>query len=371
MKETKWNVEMLQKELAEIVNIDSGSSDKDGVAAVCSWFEDRFLREGFPFVQIREESTQLQVQTHEQDLFDVLLVGHMDTVFPKGTAAQRPYHEENGKAYGPGVADMKAGLVLILHIMKRLRIERPDLKLCAAFSGDEEIGSDSTAEWLKSLAERSRFALVLEPGREGNGFVRSRKGCADLRVKFYGKAAHAGNAPERGINTVVAMAEWIRKLYVFHQPETGTTVNPGLVWGGTAKNVIPDYAEAVFDIRFMEAEALEKICGKAEELAANPPVAGIRTEISLEGVFPPMTPSEETKEYMSKLEKIAASFDCSIGWKDAGGVSDANHIASVGTPVLCGCGPVGGELHSEREWLDLTTIEPRLKLLYALICDLR
>jgi len=219
------------------------------------------------------------VQTHEQDLFDVLLVGHMDTVFPKGTAAQRPYHEENGKAYGPGVADMKAGLVLILHIMKRLRIERPDLKLCAAFSGDEEIGSDSTAEWLKSLAERSRFALVLEPGREGNGFVRSRKGCADLRVKFYGKAAHAGNAPERGINTVVAMAEWIRKLYVFHQPETGTTVNPGLVWGGTAKNVIPDYAEAVFDIRFMEAEALEKICGKAEELAANPPVAGIRTEI--------------------------------------------------------------------------------------------
>lgn len=366
-----WNIEKFRQELKEIVNIDSGSYDKDGVAKICCWFEERFLTEGFKIVRTRENRTQLLVQTHDTDYFDVLMVGHMDTVFPKGTALKRPYKEEDNMAYGPGVADMKAGLLMIFHLMARLHKEVPEIKICTAFSGDEEVGTDPTAEWLKSLAEKSKFALVFEPGREGNCFVRSRKGCADLRIELFGKASHAGNAPEKGINAVVAMAEWIRELYFFHFPEMGVTVNPGVAKGGTAKNVIPDYAEIIFDIRYTNDKDLDRICKKANTLSLNPLVKGINTKVSLEGVFPPMVPSEKTKEYMKQLEMIAYKHGYKIGWADAGGVSDANHIASTGTPVICGCGPIGGELHSKHEWLDLTSVVPRMNLIYSLISSLQ
>ena len=358
-----WNIEGFRKNLAAIVNMDSGSENLWGIGEVARYLALRMKEEGF-HVQLLDGDTKIQAQTHHEEQFDILMVGHMDTVFPDGTAEERPYAEKDGRAYGPGVADMKAGLLLAMNAAARLKQERPDLKLCLAFNSDEEIGSAASRQWLQSLARKTKYTFVFEPGREGNGLVRSRKGCADLTVRFHGIAAHAGVAPEKGANAVAEMARWITVLTQAQNLEIGTSVNTGVVRGGTAPNVVADFAELKVDIRMKLPEELERIRKVVQELENTVSVKGVTVEASFANETMPMNPSEVTEELMEKMNRTAEEIGCKITWVDTGGVSDANHIAGLGIPTICGCGPVGGNMHSEKEFMELDSIETRLDLIY-------
>ena len=294
----------------------------------------------------------------------------MDTVFPKGTAAERPYREEGNLAYGPGVADMKAGLILAIHLAQRLREERPGLRICFAFNSDEEIGSGRSKTWLQGLAKHTRYAFVFEPGRLNNGFVRSRKGGADLEVSFQGIAAHAGVAPEKGANALVEMARWITELTALQDFDAGTSITAGIASGGTAVNVVAEHAQVKLDIRFKNPGEIERIRETVSRLQQNPVVSGVSAGVVFKDVVMPMNPSEVTEQLMEKMNQAASGLGQSICWIDTGGVSDANHIASLGVPTLCGCGPVGNDMHSSGEYLELDTIEKRLELMYRLIVQL-
>lgn len=364
-----WNIEEYRRELKEIVNLDSGSRNLEGIRKVCRILRDKLADAGMR-TETFDDGTRLQAWNHSEDDYDILLVGHMDTVFPDGTAAQRPYEESGGYAHGPGVADMKGGLILVLHLVRRLLEERPDLKLCVAFNSDEEIGSGRSKDWLQALGRRSKHAFVFEPGRAGSCFVKSRKGCMDIAARFHGKASHAGIAPDKGASAVVEMARWITALTSLQNLEAGTSVNAGLVKGGTASNVIPDYAEAVFDVRVTDPAELQRVKDRAEELAASVQVEGVTVELNFSGECMPMNPSEVTMDMMRKLDQAAAELGLEIGWAATGGTSDANHIAGLGVPTICGCGPCGGNLHSEEEFLRLSSVEERLNLMYRLLSDL-
>lgn len=364
-----WNLEQFRRDLAAIVNIDSGSENFAGIGKVAHFLKDRLKAEGF-FVELSDRDTRLQAQSHREGDFDILMAGHMDTVFPDGTAAVRPYSEKDGMAYGPGAADMKAGLLLAVNIAAQLKQDRPDLKLCLAFNSDEEIGSARSKDWLQDLARRAGYAFVFEPGRNGTAFVRSRKGCADLVVKFHGIAAHAGVAPEKGANAIVEMARWITALTEAQNLNIGTSVSVGVVSGGTGSNVVPAEAELKADIRVKIPEELQRIKAVAEKLENTISVAGVTAEARFLHEMPPMNPSEATERLMTLMNETAKGLNYEISWADTGGVSDANHIADLGIPTICGCGPCGGNLHSEAEFLELSSIEKRLNLMYQLCMKL-
>lgn len=364
-----WNIEKYRKELEEIINIDSGSANLAGIGQVCRILKGKLAEAGM-HVETFDEDTRLQAWNHDAERYDVLLVGHMDTVFPDGTASERPYTEVDGYAHGPGVADMKGGLILAVHLVRRLLAERPDLAICVAFNSDEEIGSERSRDWLQQLGRRSKHAFVFEPGRNGSCFVKSRKGCMDIHVRFHGKASHAGVAPEKGASAVVEMARWITALTSLQNLEIGTSVNAGLVRGGTAANVIPDYAEVKFDVRVTDPAELQRIKDAAAELAATVSVEGVSVETVFSGECMPMNPSEVTLDMMRKLDAAAEELGLEIGWVATGGTSDANHIAGLGVPTICGCGPCGGNLHSAEEFMRLSSIEERLNLMYRLLASL-
>lgn len=361
-----WNIEQFRKEVAEIVNMDSSSEDLQDIAAIVRLLAARFKGEGY-FVETFDQDTRLLAKSHPEEEFDVMFVGHMDTVFPRGTASERPYREDGDLAYGPGVADMKSGLILAIHLGRQLRKERPELRICFAFNSDEEIGSGRSQEWLQELAKHTRYVFVFEPGRSNNGFVRSRKGGANLIVTFRGVAAHAGAAPEKGANALVEMAHWITQLTALQNFDKGTSITAGVASGGTATNVVAEYAQVKFDIRFKDPDEIERIRETVSRLRQAPAVSGVKAEAVFEKVIMPMNPSEVTEQLMAKMDQAADALGQEICWVDTGGVSDANHIASLGVPTICGCGPVGSNMHSSGEYLELDTIEKRLELMYRLI----
>lgn len=364
-----WNIEKYREELEAIVNIDSGSEDMEGIRRVAEILSGRLKNDGF-FVEIFDEGTRVQAKSHDEEDFDVLMVGHMDTVFPEGTAAERPYTEADGLAHGPGVADMKAGLLLAVTLAEKLRETRPDLRLCLAFNSDEEIGSARSIDWFCQLAEHGKYAFVFEPGRDGKGFVRSRKGGADLVARFKGIAAHAGVAPEKGANAIVEMARWITALAALQDLAAGTSVTAGVVSGGTASNVVAEHGELKVDIRFRNPEELDRIKAAAAQLADTISVAGVQVQWEFLNEIPPMNPTQVTEALMEKLDAAASELGYEISWVDTGGVSDANHLAGTGLATICGCGPCGGNLHSSEEFMVLESIEERLNLMYRLLSSL-
>lgn len=367
-----WNIELFKKELEELVNIDSGTENLEGVAAVGKKLTEKLEEIGFR-VETFDEGTRIQAVNFDmsrENPCDVMLVGHMDTVFEDGTAAKRPYREDGVNAYGPGVLDMKAGLMTAIHLVRQLAVDRPELKICCAFNGDEETGSYRSEAWFEELAEMSKNCLVLEPGRLGGKFVKARKGCMDLIVEFFGVASHAGVEPEKGANAILEAARWITELSALQNLEEGTSVNAGVISGGKASNVIPDYAKVHFDVRFTQKSEYEKLCAAVRELEANVSVKGVTAKADIFGVVMPMNPSPQTQKMIEHVDDVAAKHGMTIGWVETGGLSDANFIAGMGVPTICGCGPCGDNMHRDDEYLILSTIEERLILLHSLLLEI-
>ena len=363
------------KELEEIVNTDSGSADLEGCLQMTEHFQNRFCQEGFQTTSNREEGKNPYVEARyfgrEGKDIDVLLMGHMDTVFPKGTASQRPFRIEGDRAFGPGVADMKSGALLALYLALAVKKAELPLNLCVALNSDEESGSADSSAWLKGLGSQSVYCFNLEPGRSTGAFVKQRKGVFEYKVNFKGKAAHAGVAPEKGASAVVEMAGWIDELTKLSDMQAGTTLNPGVVRGGTVSNVVAEEAEMLIDLRYANESERIRVEQRFDEMAANPRIQGVKCTWQRGEGFPPMNPNERTESLMELFRRKAAELGQETPeFVSTGGGSDANSLAEFPLSIMDACGPVGGNYHSDAEYMEVPSVEKRFSLLFEVIKEI-
>ncbi len=359
------------KDLEQLVNIDSGSNYPEGTQKIANFFQDKFSQIGWTVTKHQFDDTIgpcLEITNSDKDNIDILFIGHMDTVFPIGTANERPFYTKEDRAYGPGVIDMKSGLLSLYYVMNLLNLDaKNNPSFYLAFNSDEEISSKFSSSWIEELAKKSRYAFVLEPARKDGALVLERKGLAKYRIEFTGIAAHAGVEPQKGISAINELGHWIVELSKLTNYEVGTTVNIGVVSGGTKPNVVAEKASAEIDVRFKLEDEGKMVENKLNELKNNPKILGIKVDIERIGYRPPMNPSQETQELCKLVNEVGKNLGIDVQWASTGGGSDANFTAGVGTPSIDGLGPIGGGTHGVSEYLEINSVEPRIRLLKEII----
>jgi glutamate carboxypeptidase len=296
----------------------------------------------------------------------LLVVGHMDTVHPVGTLERYPYRVDDGRVRGPGCFDMKGGVAVALEALSLLasRGERPRSDLTMLVTCDEEEGSNSSRELIAELARSARAALVLEPCAPGGKVKSRRKGVSWYRIKVHGRPAHAGIEPEAGASAVHELARQTLRLLAFQDREAGTTLNMGVVGGGTRSNVVAEEAWAQLDVRFWTREEALRVDAAVRAMVPEDP----RCTIEIEGGIDRM-PLEQT-DASDRLFRIAREEAARLGFAlertGTGGGSDGNLTSAAGCPTLDGLGPDGGGAHTLDEHILLADIPPRIALLAGL-----
>jgi len=297
----------------------------------------------------------------------ILLLCHMDTVFPLGTLSKMPYHEADGKIFGPGVLDMKGGIVISLAAIEEAQkqgLNRPVTLLCTS---DEETGSNTSSELIERLAKDSGLVLVLESALVDGSLKTWRKGTGEFYVKAKGRAAHAGGDHEKGRNAIEEMAHQIIAIQKLTDYSKQTTLNVGVIQGGTVSNVVPEEANIKVDVRVMLPGEWERI--ESEMMKLKPVLDGTSLEIKGDMNRPPMPFDETMKVTFEKAKTIAARIGMELKAGGSGGGSDANFVAPLGIPVLDGMGAVGEGYHSKREYIFADSLDDRVKLLSALLLN--
>ena len=295
----------------------------------------------------------------------VLLVGHLDTVWPRGTLAEIPFRVDGDRVTGPGVFDMKAGLVQGISALATLRSLEGVTMLVTS---DEELGSPGSRALVEREARGALAALVLEPSAAGGALKSVRKGVSMYTMAVRGRAAHAGLEPERGVNALVELAAQIPRIAAVSAPELGTTVTPTLASAGTAMNVVPELATVQIDARAAVVEEQDRVDRELRALA--PTLAGASIDLTGGPNRPPL-PATSSAGLLARARRVAD--ELGLGPLDdvaVGGGSDGNFTAGVGTPTLDGLGAVGDGAHARHEWVDITAMHPRAALVAALVADL-
>jgi glutamate carboxypeptidase len=289
----------------------------------------------------------------------VLILGHHDTVFPLGTLAGRPFLVDAGRATGPGVFDMKAGIVQAIHAVAALG---PELAAHVEmlFTSDEEVGAGSSRQLLEERALACGNVLVLEPSADGGAVKTARKGGGTFEIVIRGRAAHAGLEPENGRNALIEAAHQVLVISALGAPELGTTVTPTVAHAGTADNVVPAEARIRVDVRVMQVAEGPRV---EDALRALTPVTADITIEVLGRVGRPPMPTEAS----ATLYPLAEEVQPGIGGVAVGGSSDGNFTAALGIPTLDGLGAVGGGAHADHEWIDVTAMPARVALLVGIL----
>ncbi|MFC0225473.1 M20 family metallopeptidase [Serratia aquatilis] len=362
-------------ELRPLVNVDCGTQTTQGVTVIAERMEKKYKELGWhtEIVDLGKEVGPGVFATNKPDAteFDVLLIGHMDTVFPPGTAAERPMSSDDTRLYGPGSADMKSGLLNILWAIRALDSkDAARLSIAVAMNPDEETGSVHSHKWLGEYAKKSRCVLVAEAARADGSLVKARKGMARYCIDFHGRAAHAGNAPEKGRSAITELANWVLAINKLGNPQLGTTLNVGVISGGDAANIVADKAQAIVDVRFWNNDEYDRIGKAVQEMTKTAYVADVTTKVTEMAHTPAMSPTAETEMLMALVERCGQEEGIAINWQAVGGGSDANHTAALGIPSLDGFGPIGADFHSPAEYVELDSILPRIKLLSRVISSL-
>jgi glutamate carboxypeptidase len=373
-----WNKDLFIDDLEKLVNIDSGSHYFEGIERVADFLERRLNPIGFKAFRHEngnEAGCNLEFRNYEGDEYDFLFLGHMDTVFPEGTAKQRPFSiDKEGNVHGPGCADMKAGDVTILYLVQKLMKTHPAIKICIALNGSEETGAQCSIPWIEGLARHAKYCLNFEPGREGlpggKSFVSERKGILECEVQIEGISVHSGVNPEKGANALVELGHWMTELHKWNDYSKGTSINVGTAQGGSATNVVPESAKCVFEVRFESIAELNRIKRNIRELTSCPLIKGTHATVVKLSYMPPMETTETSRQLMDTVSEVANSLNYPIAYVKTGGVSDANWVSGVKTAVFDGCGPIGGNLHSAQEYLRTDSIVPNLELMYEVILRL-
>lgn len=357
--------------LAELVNQDSGSFDRLEVNKVGDLVERGFAGLGFQARRLPGGAYGDHVlATRGERGPGLLCIGHMDTVFSAGTAAARPFAVCGGRATGPGVLDMKGGLVALTFALRALvAVGSPALdrmRCTILVNADEEIGSPTSREAILAEARRHDAAIVLEPARPNGECVIGRKGVGHFTVEVSGRQAHAGSQPELGINAISELARKIPALEALADPAQGTTVNVGVVRGGERSNVVPDAALAELDLRIWSDAEGERVRRGIAEIAERCAIPGATGRCSGEIAFPAWATNEGTRRMLRILQGAAAPLGLSFAGTTSGGGSDGNRTAGT-IPTLDGLGPVGSQMHGPEEYLELPSLIARTTLLACFI----
>ena len=351
--------------LRDVVNIDSGSYDKEGVDAVAARFERHFAEHGIESWrephEVYGDALHAQVTKPGSNEKPILLMGHRDTVFPKGEAARRPFTIEGTKAHGPGIADMKAGLVINVFVAAALqKFGAAPFPIRILITADEEIASPSSRPIIEREGRAARAVYNSEPGRPTGNICTGRKGGVFMRFEVFGRAAHSGNNFADGISAIGELAHKIVAIHALTDLARGITLNVGLVQGGQSINTTAPHAEGQIDLRYVEPADRATTLAAIERIIATPTVPGTTAKLHLNGEFLPLVQSASSKALFDIYRGAAGDAGLpTLTGEFAGGCADSGFTASVGTPTLCGLGPVGGNVHTAQEWLDLDSIVPR------------
>jgi glutamate carboxypeptidase len=349
--------------LERLVNIDSPSDHPDGVAAVLSLLAEPAGQLGGE-LEWRDEGGQRHLRaTFHGGARRVGLLGHADTVFPLGTAEFRPFRTADHLAYGPGVADMKGGLVLALVAIERLlALEGPRPTVELVVVGDEE--SRLVPPPFMDVLGQTDACLVLEAGGRDGHFVLGRKTGAWVRLVSQGRAAHSGTEPERGSSAILALCREVLRVAELDGTHPGLTVSAGKLQGGSMTNVVPERAEAALDIRSLEPAHLDEALQQAAAFDSH---RGVRLSMEIDGRWPPMDPGPSSRALASTYEALARDAGVPTSAELRGGMSDGCWVAAAGVPTLDGLGPVGGFDHGPDEFIDLASFGDRAALLVGLL----
>jgi len=300
----------------------------------------------------------------------VLLIGHMDTVFDAGTAAARPFRIDDGIAYGPGVTDMKSGLLAGLYALKALLAGfdgLPFQRVVFIANPDEEVGSPSSSPHIRELAADMDACLVLECARANGDIVSARKGILDTRMTVHGRAAHAGVEPEKGRSAILEAARLIEDLHALNGRWPGVSVNVGVIRGGTRPNVVAERCELEVDVRSVTADGLVAVEAAIREVAAATEVPDTSVDVDVRVSWAPMEKLARSGRLVEHAQAVAERLGFTVADTATGGASDANTTSGMGVPSLDGLGPIGGNDHAPAEYLEVDSIVPRTTLLAGLL----
>ena len=349
-------------DLERFVNIESPSLEHECLARSAQFLADLMTRVlGSPPVLVASDRGP-HVHWKGSDDTKVLIVGHHDTVFPLGTVARRPFAREGNIGRGPGIFDMKAGIIQAIYGVAAVKEWYHTEILITA---DEEVGSHASRALLEERARATGAVLVLEPSADGGALKIARKGTGTFNVTITGRASHAGLEPEKGINALVELAAQVPRIVAIARPEVGTTVTPTVAKAGTADNVVPDSATIAVDVRCVIPEEKDRLEAEMSRLTAT--LAGARVEVSGGMNRPPMHESM-TKELFAIAEKVADDYGISgLRGVAVGGGSDGNLTAAVGVRTLDGLGAVGAGAHAETEHVQLDAMPERAALVAGLV----
>ena len=302
---------------------------------------------------------------------NIVLMGHRDTVFPDGETQRRPFTIKDGIATGPGVADMKAGLVMNAFILAAFRrFGGAPAPLVGLFTGDEEIGSPEGRPVIEAEARRARVVFNSEPGRVSGNVVTGRKGGVFSAFRITGKAAHSGGNFQDGISAIEELARKIQAIHALTDLERGITLNVGLVSGGQSVNTVAPWAEGQIDLRYIHPEDRDEIMGKIEAIIAKSFVPGTKAELTIKGEFLPLNQTPTAKKLFDLYVTSAADTGFKTDGEFTGGCADSGFTAAVGAPTICAVGPVGGKAHSPDEFLHIDSLVPRAQAIARAILRL-
>jgi glutamate carboxypeptidase len=363
------------EDLEALVNIDCGSYTKAGVDQVGRWVAERFRSLGGK-VEVRPHATfgDTVIGTFrglDPDGPTVLCIGHMDTVFDEGTAAERPFAiDADGIAHGPGVSDMKGGLLAGIHAIGALKDAFGGLplgRLIYVANPDEEIGSPTSTPHIEALAPVADVALVLECARANGDIVSSRKGILSLSLTVHGRAAHAGVEPEKGRSAILEAARIVTEVHALNGRWPGVTFNVGVIDGGTRPNVVAERCRLELDVRATTADGLRAAEAAVHDVVSRSVVADVTFALRGTHRWWPMEKLERSGLLVDHAKAVAGRLGFALNDAATGGASDGNTTAGLGVPTLDGLGPIGGLDHAPGEFLEVGSIVPRTALLAGLI----
>lgn len=359
--------------LARIVDIESGSRDAAGIDAVGEALAEGLEADGIAVTRFPNPTYGAAIRAEVPGRIGgapVFVMGHRDTVFPKGTVAARPYRRDGDTAFGPGVADMKGGLVVDVFVLRALKaVGGLDFPVVGLFTADEEIGSPSGREVIEREVVGARAAFNAEPGRASGNVVTGRKGGVTLHLEVKGRAAHSGVNHADGRSAIGALAAKITAIHALTDYDKGVTTNVGVIRGGRTHNTVADLAQAEVDIRFLAVADLDGILARIEAILAHEDVPDTVASYTRGHLFMPLE-AERSAGLFARYQAAASEVGFAVDGEFTGGCADSGFTGALGIPSLCGLGPVGGAAHTEREWCRLDTLVPRAQALAATIADL-
>lgn len=357
-----FDLEAMLGDIEQLVSVESPSHDLAAIAASASAVAAVISRRLGSAPDIVDSPAGPHVHFRSAGEPRVLLVGHHDTVFPLGALAARPFTVADGRATGPGVFDMKGGIVVGVHALASLA-DASGVELL--ITSDEEVGSGASRALIEERAHACGAVLVLEPSADGGALKIGRKGVGTFEVTVTGRAAHAGLEPENGVNALVEAARQVLDVTALAAPDVGTTVTPTIASAGTADNVVPAGAKLRIDVRVTSMDEARRIEAAMAALTPHDPSASIMVSGSINR--PPMA-ENASAGLLEAAQKAAANAGLAPVWGvSVGGGSDGNFTAAIGVPTLDGLGVVGGGAHADHEWLDVASLPARATLLAALI----